>query len=80
MGGGGYGLAIHHKTPNYSTEEPHYIEMGYGGLELEYVVSSNKVHHYLLQALVGAAGVDFRDKWDSSINGERDDFFVIELG
>jgi len=80
LGGGGYGLTTNHKAPNYSTESPHYIEMGYGGLELEYIVSSNKVLHYSLQTLIGAGGVDLRDKWGGSVDGENDSFFVVEPG
>ena len=80
VGGGGYGLSTNHKSPNYSSETPYYIEMGYGGLELEYVVGSNKVVHYSLQALIGAGGVNFRIKDGGSVDGENDSFFVVEPG
>ncbi len=72
IGGGGYGL----------TNQNHYLvealTMGYGGLDLEYVVRPNELVHVSFAVLVGGGGVRF---WpDPSAFYYDSAFFVAEPG
>ena len=53
LGGGGYGL-----VNNIDGGGPvRAVEFGYGGLEMEYINSSNKLVHFTVYVLVGAGGL-----------------------
>ena len=74
IGGGGYGLAndvdIDGSPPRRD------IEFGYGGLELEYINSSDKLVHFTLWGLVGGGGLTTR----SYGFYESEAVFVLEGG
>jgi hypothetical protein len=79
LGGGGYGLVTDVKAK--VTDSIHqYIEMGYGGLELEYITSSNDLLHLSMGLLVGAGGIGYKhednDVFHTSQNNNS--FFVLE--
>lgn len=54
LGGGGYGLANDVRVPGIGSER---IEFGYGGLELEYINSSDNVIHFTVYTLIGGGGI-----------------------
>jgi len=94
IGGGGYGLVnnIEANRPLvYIPELPPreyqpYINFGYGGLELEYIILSDNVTHFSVYTLIGAGGINYRnrlwDDWDfenqDAWNYGSDAFFVVE--
>lgn len=70
IGGGGYGLTNHH---NFTTDA---LDMGYGGLDLEYVNRPTELLHITLAVLVGGGGVRY---WPSTSRRYYDGgFFVAE--
>jgi hypothetical protein len=79
LGGGGYGLVTDVKAkvtdPNHQ-----YIEMGYGGVDIEYIASSNDLLHLSIGLLVGGGGIGYKhenmDVFDNSQN--KNSFFVLE--
>ena len=80
IGGGGYGLVnedveIH---PSVMDSDPECVlEMGYGGLELEYVHRSKRVVHGSIMVLIGGGSAGYHDwYWDSTI--DSDAFFIAE--
>ena len=84
VGGGIYGLT---NTQNFGELTPapfgpgSHLFMGYGGLELEWIIASHKVVHLSLQSLVGAGGVGY--EWDSHQccdDEHADAFFIVEPG
>ncbi len=83
LGGGGYGLA-NENIEVYDTahDTTYYLTMGYGGLELEYIYDSDKLVHFTMTALIGAGGVDFRDRQHDYSRHDNydsaDAFFVFE--
>ena len=56
LGGGGYGLVtdVNAKVKDLNHQ---YVEMGYGGLEIEYIASSNDMIHLSMGLLVGGGGI-----------------------
>jgi len=88
IGGGGYGLVTDVPVERAGVDKDQYLNLGYGGLLLEYVVNPNELLHVELQSLIGAGGVSFRDEKFSEMDGrdeerhnlEDDSFFVWEPG
>jgi hypothetical protein len=94
IGAGGYGLVTNVRASAESEaayspfNEALYIEFGYGGLMLEYVIAPSKLVHVNLQALVGAGGVTHRNNmYDNLLDedgpdvrryGRREAVFVTE--
>ena len=81
IGGGGYGLVtdIQARTPGPAGERN--IDMGYGGLYLEYIGASDKLLHWTADLLIGAGGVAYRNQ--DSLDGLKrsmQSFFVLEPG
>ncbi len=81
IGGGGYGLVNNVRA---STEaealyarpnRPLYVEFGYGGLMLEYIVEPSKLVHFNVQCLVGAGGVRYREDWYDDLFDDNPDYF-----
>jgi hypothetical protein len=70
LGGGGYGL----------TNQAHLafdaLEMGYGGLDLEYVNRPNELVHVSLAVLLGGGGATYFPS--NSLAGFYSGFFVVE--
>jgi hypothetical protein len=96
IGGGGYGLVNNIQSNStiwspFFNDKP-YINFGYGGLELEYIIQSDKLLHFSVITLIGAGGVSYRDnlwddEWDNDSDDDDDDwdspndeFFVFEPG
>ncbi len=81
IGGGGYGLVNNVRAKTEGPDGERYFNMGYGGLELEYIHNYDKLLHYSFYTLIGAGGVNYRDQehHDNSINWGRV-FFVLEPG
>jgi hypothetical protein len=81
IGGGGYGLANQIEADYFTNYNQPYIDFGYGGLELEYIIQSDQLVHFSVYTLIGAGGVHFRDNsyddWDDW-HSDSDEFFVLE--
>jgi hypothetical protein len=79
LGGGGYGMVTDVKA-KVSDSIHQYIEMGYGGLELEYIASSNDLVHLSIGVLVGGGGIGYKydntDGYNSMHN--KNAFFILE--
>ena len=89
IGGGGYGLVNDKEANNYLVYYPWgnkpYLNFGYGGFELEYIIQSDNLMHFSVYTLVGAGGVSYRNSlWDNNEDGwnnwasPSDAFFVFE--
>ena len=80
IGGGGYGLVnnIEAPIPGY------YLNVGYGGPMVEFIIASNRLVHASVNLLMGPGGVNYReDYWEFDEHGyfiEEDAFFVMEPG
>ena len=65
IGGGGYGLVSDIEADNFLTFAPlepiPYLNFGYGGLELEYIIQSDKLMHFTVYTLIGAGGISYRN-------------------
>ncbi len=90
IGGGGYGLVNNIQSNNYPDiyywpDKP-YLNFGYGGLELEYVIQSDRLTHFSVCTLIGAGGISYRksiwneDTYSNDWNSPSDAFFVFEPG
>jgi hypothetical protein len=79
LGGAGYGL-VTNVSPKNTDSVHQFIEMGYGGLDLEYIASSNDLVHLSLGLLIGAGSIGFKDNTDDMFDNHRtmESFFVLE--
>jgi hypothetical protein len=79
IGGSGYGL-VTNVIANNPTIDRKFIEVGYGGLDLEYIASSNKLVHLSIELLIGGGGIGFKDNSDDifSNHNAKESFFVLE--
>jgi hypothetical protein len=82
IGGGGYGLVTSHKIADYkmapqypstSKDSTAYLQMGYGGLILEYINSSDDVIHFTISALIGGGMANYSEKAYSYNNHNYND-------
>ncbi len=84
LGFGAYGLV--NDVPSYVTGPfgEHYIDFGYGGLDLEYVFNSDRLIHLSIHALIGGGAVGFRGSasgsWNPNSEHMEDGVFVVEPG
>jgi hypothetical protein len=91
IGGGGYGLVNKIRASEEAQTayqlylgRPVNLEMGYGGVVLEYIDNSNALVHFAFNTLIGAGGVTYNerdnDDWDWNDNNNRptDAFFIVE--
>jgi len=79
LGGGGYGLVNRINARRPSRNGFQYFQMGYGGLEVEYISEWEKLIHLSLQVLVGGGGVYYSGAENGMAhNQEQDAFFVLE--
>ena len=79
LGGGGYGIVNDVKAK--VTDSIHqYIEMGYGGLEFQYIASSDKLLHLSMEVLVGGGGIGYKPEDNDVFDSARkhDTFFILE--
>lgn len=80
LGGGGYGLVNDNlQAPVVYPGRRATVEMGYGGLELEYIHESWRLGHLSLYTLMGGGGVRYRDR-DRFETLAEDSFLVMEPG
>ena len=84
VGGGAYGLATDIQAPVKVRQEflrdNLELDMVYGGMELEYIVASNKLVHWSVYSLIGAGNVGFADETASNEKDfdKMDAVFVVE--
>ena len=90
LGGGGYGLVNNIRSNNSQPVgmvgiNSTYLNFGYGGVELEYIIQSDKLIHSSISTLVGGGSISYRNKlWDEiddqndDLNSPSDGFFVFE--
>ncbi len=67
IGGGGYGL-VNQVDANFIFEgDLTPLMMGYGGFEMEYIFSSNKLVHFSIYLLLGGGGITYKrfHEWDT---------------
>ncbi len=80
LGGGGYGLTNNIEAPIRG----YYLNVGYGGPIVEFIIASNRLVHASVNLLVGAGGVNYREEyWEFDNDGyfiQDDAFFVMEPG
>lgn len=86
VGGAGYGIANSPQFTNIDDNEVAYLEGGYGGLLLEYILLPNKLVHLSFPVVIGAGGLLYSDTramdgvdFDKSIIASTA-FFVLEPG
>jgi hypothetical protein len=79
IGAGGYGLV---SQIDFDEDYCSYLGLGYGGLLLEYIISSNKLVHVSVQTLIGAGGIGHSQDWycEEWSDYEGDAFFALEPG
>lgn len=81
LGGGGYGLTNDILMEDIESTEDLYLNFGYGGLFVEYIIAPKKLLHFTVNSLIGAGGVSFRDKdYEQTDSYDDDSFFVLEPG
>ncbi len=92
IGAGGYRLAtnIETETPPSIFLPPYpnmgmYMNLAYGGLELEYIIQSDQLLHFSVYTLIGAGAVSLRGQElndvihsENEYNYPADEFFVLE--
>lgn len=85
IGLGGYGLVNNIKVADLLTKNR--LIIGYGGLELEYIINSNDVFHLSIQALLGGGSVTYTKVIDDDWNWDWEHtavpfetFFIAEPG
>jgi hypothetical protein len=79
LGGGGYGVTTNVNALVTDTIK-RFLDMGYGGVDLEYIASSDELLHLTMGLLVGGGGIGYRNENEDSFNTQRhmDTFFVLE--
>jgi hypothetical protein len=90
LGGGGYGLTTNVRLDGIVRDQIQlYLQMGYGGVEFEYVNNTHRLIHPSVHLLLGAGGATYREPltWRSDWSGWSDwadldysVFFVAEPG
>lgn len=78
LGGGGYGLVNEIETKSIFEGKFLQLMMGYGGLELEYVNSSNSLIHFSIYLLLGAGGLSYKEFDDWHSPEITDEFWIAE--
>lgn len=79
LGGGGYGLVTNVNA--IITDSTHqYLQMGYGGIDLEHIISSNSLLHFSTGLLIGGGGVGYQDERDNFLKDSHrmNSFFILE--
>lgn len=84
LGGGGYGMVDEQRKENLILpgDRSAYLNMNYGGLEMEYVNRTNRLIHLSVQLLLGAGEARYVDQQGERVGGDafEDSFFVAEPG
>ena len=86
FGGAGYGIVNSPQFANIGLNDVAYLEGGYGGLLLEYILLPNKLVHLSFPVIIGAGGLLYSETraiddadFDQSIIANTS-FFVLEPG
>jgi hypothetical protein len=67
IGGGGYGLVSNVRASAEAEQayslnnKPLYVDFGYGGLMLEYIIEPTRLLHVNVQTLIGGGSVNYRE-------------------
>jgi hypothetical protein len=78
IGGGGYSLITDIETDHTGdTGKARYLDMEYGGLELEYINRSDRLIHWTIHAMIGSGQAKLKEHDPIDVI-ENDRFFVIE--
>jgi len=78
IGGGGYGLSMDVETDQFSVNGKQlYLDMSYGGFEMEYIHNSDQVVHWTIHALLGSGTVKLREHDPNEVI-ESDRIYVVE--
>lgn len=72
IGGGGYSMIT-----DVEADGQLYLDMEYGGFEMEYIHKSNKLIHWTIHTLLGAGTVKLKEH-DPRDDIESDRFYLIE--
>ena len=82
IGGGGYGLVNEVAANTLGPLGEKYVEFGYGGFEIEWVINSDKLVHFSAHTLIGGGSATFRTEGEDVTyrNKHSDNFFVLEPG
>jgi hypothetical protein len=78
LGGGGYGLANNVPAKSTGLYGSRYLNFGYGGLQLEYVVEPSRLINFSLMTLIGGGAVGWRDEMMAPNSNSSVSFFVVE--
>lgn len=87
LGIAGYGLTTNTQLAGLVDGKVRYLDFGYGGIELEYIMASNEVIHLTLSGLIGGGATNYRFTktydYDSKMDKDYkdlnlDSFFVGE--
>ncbi len=80
LGGGGMGL-VNDIEIELAPDSLRYLDFGYGGLELGFVLASDRLIHFTFSSLIGGGGVQYRSSYENSnydFQAEGDPFFMVE--
>lgn len=80
LGGGGYGLVTSVEKDVLGDGTLRRLDMGYGGVELEYVVNSYRLVHWSASLLLGAGGISYRDLSGNVVPENGEAFLIAEPG
>jgi len=78
IGGAGYGLTNDILVDVQLPSGQYYMDFGYGGFFMEYILASRKLAHLSINALIGGGNIQLHDEFDYF--EYEDDFFVFEPG
>lgn len=78
IGGAGYGLTNDIRVDVPLPSGQYYMDFGYGGFFMEYILASRKMVHVSFNALIGGGGLQLHDEY--YYYEYADDFFVFEPG
>jgi hypothetical protein len=80
IGGGGFGLVSDIPAPDAAQPAGASLdlEMGYGGLWLEYTLAPARLLHVSIGTLIGGGGLTLTHHDGGSFDGSTDSFFVLE--
>lgn len=85
IGFAGYGVANNIHSFMLGPLGERFLMLGYGGLDLEFILNSDDLVHLSFHSLIGGGSVGFRngmeDDWMANDGGgHHDGFFVVEPG
>ena len=78
IGGGGYSLLFNIDTDAVSENgKPLYLDMSYGGFEIEYIHHSDRLVHWTIHTLLGRGAVKLKEHNPNEAK-ESDSFYILE--